>query len=161
MLADAAEGVRIGSFRFSVTDLLFAVIVFAALLAATRWVQRVLEARVFPQTRLDAGMRNSLKMTVGYAGLLVAVAAGISTAGIDLSNLAIIAIATEIRFEIVRRFRERGIEIPFPQRDVHLRGLDAPAATGRADGSGGGSDREPGLNRPGLPGDPNPGDPNR
>ena len=310
-LADAAEGVRIGSFRFSVTDLLFAVIVFAALLAATRWVQRVLETRVFPQTRLDAGLRNSLKTTVGYAGLLVAVAAGISTAGIDLSNLAIIAgalsvgigfglqnvvnnfvsglillverpvkvgdwivigehqgyvqrinvrateiqtfqrssviipnsellssalvnwthkdavaridvpvgvsyhsdvervretlseiaeshpevarwpepvvlftafgdsaldfelrcfvaqadevfrIATEIRFEIVRLFRERGIEIPFPQRDVHLRGLDAPAAAGRADGSGGGRDREPGLNRPGLPGDPNPGDPNR
>ena len=288
-LADAADGVRIGSFRFSVTDLLFAVIVFAALLAATRWVQRVLEARVFPQTRLDAGMRNSLKTTVGYAGLLVAVAAGISTAGIDLSNLAIIAgalsvgigfglqnavnnfvsglillverpvkvgdwivigehqgyvqrinvrateiqtfqrssviipnsellssalvnwthkdavaridvpvgvsydsdvervretlseiaashpevarwpepvvlftafgdsaldfelrcfvaqadevfrIATEIRFEIVRLFRERGIEIPFPQRDVHLRGVDVPAAAGRADGSGGGS----------------------
>ena len=43
-------------------------------------------------------------------------------------------VATEIRFEIVRLFRERGIEIPFPQRDVHLRGLDALAAAGRADG---------------------------
>ena len=291
-LADAADGVRIGSFRFSITDLLFAAIVFAALIVATRWVQRVLETRVFPQTRLDAGMRNSLKTTVGYAGLLVAVAAGISTAGIDLSNLAIIAgalsvgigfglqnvvnnfvsglillverpvkvgdwivigehqgyvqrinvrateiqtfqhssviipnsellssalvnwthkdavaridvpvgvsyhsdvervretlfevaeshpevvrrpepvvlftafgdsaldfelrcfvaqadevfrIATEIRFEIVRLFRERGIEIPFPQRDVHLRGVDVLAA-GRAGGPDGGSSREP------------------
>ena len=299
-LADAADGVHIGSFRFSITDLLFAAIVFAALLVATRWLQRILEIRVFPQTRLDAGMRNSLKTTVGYAGLLVAVAAGISTAGIDLSNLAIIAgalsvgigfglqnvvnnfvsglillverpvkvgdwivigehqgyvqrinvrateiqtfqrssviipnsellssalvnwthkdavaridvpvgvsyhsdvervretlfevaeshpevarrpepvvlftafgdsaldfelrcfvpqagevfrIATEIRFEIVRLFRERGIEIPFPQRDVHLRGVDVLAAAGRADGSGGGNDQEPGLNSPGL-----------
>ena len=95
-LADAAEGVRIGSYRFSVTDLLFAALVFAALLVATRWLQRILETRVFPQTRLDAGMRNSLKTTVGYAGLLVAVAAGISTAGIDLSNLAIIAGALSV-----------------------------------------------------------------
>ena len=283
-LADAAEGVRIGSYRFSVTDLLFAALVFAALLVATRWLQRILETRVFPQTRLDAGMRNSLKTTVGYAGLLVAVAAGISTAGIDLSNLAIIAgalsvgigfglqnivnnfvsglillverpvkvgdwvvvgehqgyvqrinvrateirtfrrssviipnsellssalvnwthkdamarvdvavgvsyhsdvervretlleiaaahpevarwpepfvlftafgdsaldfelrcfvpqagevfrIATELRFEIVRRFRERGIEIPFPQRDLHLRGPETLAAGRRAGG---------------------------
>ena len=95
-IADAADGVHIGSFRFSITDLLFAAIVFAALLVATRWLQRILEIRVFPQTRLDAGMRNSLKTTVGYAGLLVAVAAGISTAGIDLSNLAIIAGALSV-----------------------------------------------------------------
>ena len=283
-LSAAVDGVRIGSFRFSVTDLLFAAIVFGALLAATRWLQRLLETRVFPQTRLDAGMRNSLKTTAGYAGLLIAVAAGISTAGIDLSNLAIIAgalsvgigfglqnvvsnfvsglillverpvkvgdwivvgehqgivqrinvraieirtfqrssviipnsellssalvnwthkdavarvdvpvgvsygadvdlvretlleiatshpevarwpepfvlftafgdssldfdlrcfvpqagesfrIATEIRFEIVRRFRERGIEIPFPQRDLHLRGPETLAAGRRAGG---------------------------
>ena len=283
--ADAADGIQIGSFRFSITDLLFAAIVFAALLVATRWLQRILETRVFPQTRLDAGMRNSLKTTVGYAGLLVAVMAGISTLGIDLSNLAIIAgalsvgigfglqnvvnnfvsglillmerpvkvgdwivvgehqgyvqrinvrateiqtfqrssviipnsellssslvnwthkdpvvrieisvgvsydsdvelvrdllmeigtshpdvrrdpepfllftdfgessldfslrcyahadvafgAATEMRFEIVRRFRERGIEIPFPQRDLNLRDVDRIAVALRADGSG-------------------------
>ena len=40
-------------------------------------------------------------------------------------------IATEIRFEIVRLFRERGIEIPFPQRDVHLRGVTCSLRGGR------------------------------
>ena len=30
-----------------------------------------------------------------------------------------------LRKEIVKRFREHGIEIPFPQQDVHLRDLDA------------------------------------
>jgi small-conductance mechanosensitive channel len=31
---------------------------------------------------------------------------------------------TNIRFQIDRLFRERGIEIPFPQRDFHLRSVD-------------------------------------
>ncbi|MEL6109426.1 MAG: mechanosensitive ion channel domain-containing protein, partial [Planctomycetota bacterium] len=42
----------------------------------------------------------------------------------DLSNR--IAVTTELHNEIVRRFTEEGIEIPFPQQDFHLRsGLDA------------------------------------
>ena len=95
-LATAVDGFRIGSFRLSITDLMFAVVIFLALLTATRWLQRLLETRVFPQTRLDAGMRNSLKSTVGYVGLIIAVAVAISTAGIDLSNIAIIAGALSI-----------------------------------------------------------------
>ena len=94
--AIALEGFRIGSFQLSITDLLLAAIVFVLLLSATRWLQRLLEARVFPQTPLDAGMRNSLKSMVGYVGLIVAVAVAISIAGIDLSNIAIIAGALSI-----------------------------------------------------------------
>ena len=95
-LATAVDGFRIGSFHLSITDLIFAVIIFLVLLTATRWLQRLLETRIFPQTRLDSGMRNSLKSTIGYVGLIVAVAAAISTAGIDLSNIAIIAGALSI-----------------------------------------------------------------
>ncbi|WP_025769296.1 DUF3772 domain-containing protein [Thioalkalivibrio sp. HK1] len=32
----------------------------------------------------------------------------------------IFLVATDLRFDILRRFRERGIEIPFPQRVVHI-----------------------------------------
>jgi small-conductance mechanosensitive channel len=31
------------------------------------------------------------------------------------------SVASKIRFEIDRRFRELGIEIAFPQRDLHIR----------------------------------------
>jgi len=36
----------------------------------------------------------------------------------------VIAVASSIRFELVQRFRDEGIEIPFPQRDLNLRDID-------------------------------------
>lgn len=36
---------------------------------------------------------------------------------------ACIQVETDIRFEIDRLFRERGVEIPFPQRDIHIRSV--------------------------------------
>ena len=38
------------------------------------------------------------------------------------------AVRSELNQEIDRQFRERGIEIPFPQRDIHLQSM-APTAT--------------------------------
>jgi small-conductance mechanosensitive channel len=36
----------------------------------------------------------------------------------------VMAVASSVRFELVQRFREEGIEIPFPQRDLNLRDID-------------------------------------
>ena len=33
-------------------------------------------------------------------------------------------VASDIRFDITRRFREADVEIPFPQQDIHIRDLD-------------------------------------
>jgi len=75
---------------FSVVDLAFAGLLFAALLLVTRYVQRVLENRILPQTRLDAGVRHSLKAGVGYFGMIVAAIAATAAIGLDFSNLALI-----------------------------------------------------------------------
>lgn len=46
---------------------------------------------------------------------------------------------SDIRFAINRRFREQGIEIPFPQREVRIvSGADTPGATVAAAAAGGG-----------------------
>jgi small-conductance mechanosensitive channel len=70
--------------------------VFTVLLIATRLMQRTLEREIFPRTRLDAGVRNSIRAAVGYGGFTVAAALGVATLGIDLSNLAIIAGALSV-----------------------------------------------------------------
>ena len=41
----------------------------------------------------------------------------------------VLSTSSRMRFEILERFRQEGIEIPFPQRDLHVRsGLVAPSA---------------------------------
>lgn len=90
------SGVKIGTFTLSVNDVLIAILVFAAILFATRTLQRFLENHLFPQTRLDAGVRHSLKIATGYIGLVIAGAVAISALGLDLSNLAIIAGALSV-----------------------------------------------------------------
>lgn len=49
-----------------------------------------------------------------------------------------LAADSAVRFETARVFREKGIEIPFPQRDVHLRSAEnhifSAGKTGRING---------------------------
>jgi potassium-dependent mechanosensitive channel len=84
------EGVRIGPITLSLTDVLLAIAVFAGVVMATRFVQHVLESRVFPGTQLDTGVRHSLRSGIGYVGLVIAAGLSISTLGLNLSNLAIV-----------------------------------------------------------------------
>ena len=39
------------------------------------------------------------------------------------------SVASDLRFGIFKKLAEAGIEIPFPQRDVHIRGASADAAS--------------------------------
>ena len=50
---------------------------------------------------------------------------------------------SELRFAIDAAFREEGIEIPFPQRDIHIKGLEALLASGAAS-----SDKSPSSDKP-------------
>jgi len=92
----ALSGFRIGGFTFSVLDFLAAVVVFFAVLAVVRVFQRFIEQRVLPQTRLDPGVRDSLKAGIGYIGLALAAAIAVPVMGLDLTNLALIAGALSV-----------------------------------------------------------------
>ncbi len=86
-----ATGLTIGSVTISFAGILSGVAVFAIGYFLTRWFQGWLDGSVMARGKVDAGVRNSIRLAVGYAGVAVAGLVGISAAGIDLSNLALVA----------------------------------------------------------------------
>ncbi len=86
-----ATEIRIGSVSFSLIGVLTGLLVFVFGYFLTRWFQGWLDGSVMARGKVDAGVRNSIRTVVGYAGLALAALVGVSAAGINLSNLALIA----------------------------------------------------------------------
>lgn len=86
-----ATGITIGSVTISVTGILSGVVVFIIGYFLTRWFQGWLDGSVMARGKVDTGVRNSIRLAVGYAGVALAALVGISAAGIDLSSLALVA----------------------------------------------------------------------
>lgn len=83
--------VSIGKFHFSLLGILTGVILFFVGLYVTRWLQRWFDGTVLARSRLDSGVRNSVKTGFGYVGIAIVSLFAISAAGIDLSSLALVA----------------------------------------------------------------------
>lgn len=90
------SGFSVGSIQVSPSGIIYGLLMVIAILVLTRLAQRVLENRILPMTRLNPGIRHSLKTLVGYVGLLFAFFVGVSALGFNLSNLAIIAGALSV-----------------------------------------------------------------
>jgi len=89
-------GIEVGQFRISLARILLGIVVFIALLLATRLFQRWLREKALQQSRLDPGIANSIDMVAGYVGIGLAALLAVSYAGLDITNLAIVAGALSV-----------------------------------------------------------------
>lgn len=83
--------IRIGSITISLVGILAGIVLFALGFIVTRWFQKWIDGNVLARSQVDAGVRNSVRTAVGYAGVALAGLVGISAAGINLSSLALVA----------------------------------------------------------------------
>ncbi len=90
------KGISIGSYTFSLADVLLAFLMLFGVIALTRVIRSLLENRLLPQTSMDIGVRTAVSSGVGYVGVLIAIMLALSTLGIDLTKLALIAGALSV-----------------------------------------------------------------
>lgn len=89
-------GFEIGHVRISLVQIAAAVTLFAALLFVTRLVQRWISGTFLSTARVDPGLANSIHKAIGYAGFALAVLVALSYAGLDITNIAIVAGALSV-----------------------------------------------------------------
>lgn len=90
------NGVEIGSFRISAGDVLMFGFVFLIGYALTRLVQRLIQVSILSVLDVDRGVQAALITGIGYVGLTISALVAITSAGLDLSSLAIVAGALSV-----------------------------------------------------------------
>ena len=94
--SQAFFGFTIGNMTISIANIGIAIILFLVLLFVTRLIQSILSSKILPKTKMDASICQSVIQVLGYVGLIIALLAGISAIGFDLTNLALIAGALSV-----------------------------------------------------------------
>ncbi|MEX3009973.1 mechanosensitive ion channel domain-containing protein [Hoeflea sp. TYP-13] len=95
-VADSFSQITIGSVTISLSGILVGLLVFAIGYFISRWFQRWLDENVMRRSRMEDGLRNSVRTGVGYLGIALAAIIGLSVAGLNLSNVALVAGALSV-----------------------------------------------------------------
>lgn len=95
-LSVAFFGFKVGDVTISPSSILIALAVFVFIVILTRFMVRWLDQRLLRRTRFDRGIRDSIRTAANYAGVIIAALVSASYAGLDFTNLAIVAGALSV-----------------------------------------------------------------
>ena len=84
-------GFKFGEINISPSSILSALLIFAIGWLATSGLQSWLGNKYLPNTRLDVGLRNSIRTSVGYLGITLSAVLAFSYLGLNLQNIALVA----------------------------------------------------------------------
>ncbi len=84
-------GFKVGDITISLSSILLALGVFVVGLLLTRFITSWLDRRILSPTDMDAGVRNSIRTGAGYVAIILSLLVAFGAAGVDFSNLAIVA----------------------------------------------------------------------
>ncbi|WP_306117789.1 MULTISPECIES: mechanosensitive ion channel domain-containing protein [unclassified Roseitalea] len=83
--------IPVGSISISITSIAVGIALFIAGYWLTRRFQSWLDASVLERSRVEPGARTSIRKAMGYTGIAIAALIGLSAAGFNLSQLALVA----------------------------------------------------------------------
>jgi len=89
-------GFDIGEFRIVPSRILSALLIFGLIIILSSWVRSQLENHWLRMTVMGPGARDAMVTLTGYVMFLIALLVGMSVAGFDFSNIAIIAGALSV-----------------------------------------------------------------
>ncbi len=90
------NGFDIGTVRIAPVQIFLGIILFSVLLTLVRWFRQNTLPKWVRNTGLDRGGREAMITVSGYIGVLLSALLGLSVAGFDFTNLAIIAGALSV-----------------------------------------------------------------
>ncbi len=90
------NGVQLGHFTIVPSRLVIGLFLFALLLGVSRWLNNQFDRRLLIHSRLDHGAREAMTTIGGYIGFIIAILIGLSTAGVNFANIAIVAGALSV-----------------------------------------------------------------
>jgi small-conductance mechanosensitive channel len=96
LLNTAFFGFRVGDITLSPYSIFLVVTILAIGIVLTRLITRWLDGRILAELRVDKGVRDSVWKGATYTGYVLAAALALTAAGLDFSNVAIVAGALSV-----------------------------------------------------------------
>ncbi len=96
LLTQLASGIQIGGFTLEPLRIIGGLLIVALLVSLTHVLKKNLAESWLRRTTLSRGAREAITTVSGYTGILLAILIGLSVAGIQFENLAIIAGALSV-----------------------------------------------------------------